>query len=129
MPSNLNYTDNGNGTVTDNITSLVWQQSPPNQNYTQTQAISYCASLNLGGDTDWRLPSLIELLSIVDPTKGDGSTTPPINATVFPGTKLSPYWTTTSSVATAGSAWYITFLDGSNGMNATGTLNYLRCVR
>lgn len=69
------YTDNGNGVVTDNVTGLMWQQSPdtsgdgeidPNDKQTYTEAISYCQNLNLGGYDDWQLPDIKQLYSLID---------------------------------------------------------------
>jgi hypothetical protein len=66
-PNLESYTDNGDGTVTDNVTGLMWQQQAvPSTTYAQSNPTSYCQSLTLGGHADWRLPSIIELLSIVD---------------------------------------------------------------
>ncbi len=65
---------NGGTTVTDNITELVWQQSTDMNsdgsiNYadkvSQPNAISYCTNLTLGGRTDWRLPNIKELYSLI----------------------------------------------------------------
>jgi hypothetical protein len=123
-----NFTDNGNGTVTDSNTALVWQQAAGSA-MTQPNAISYCSGLNLGGYTDWRLPSLVELLSIVDPRKGDSNTTPAIDTTYFPGTHPFPYWSTTLSASTSGDGWYIIFNNGSNTQNSTASQQYVRCVR
>ncbi len=58
------YTDNGDGTVTDNVTGLMWQQTPSTSRYTITEALANAATLKLGGYTDWRLPTIKELLSI-----------------------------------------------------------------
>jgi len=58
------YTDNGDGTVTDNVTGLIWQQTPDSGNYSWDQAQTYCESLSLAGRDDWRMPSLKELFSI-----------------------------------------------------------------
>ncbi len=71
-PNRDNFTDNGDGTITDNVTKLMWQKTPTSDNYTRDDAIAYCAiTLNtqasaLGGHRDWRLPTIIELTSIVD---------------------------------------------------------------
>ena len=67
-PHPSSYTDAGDGTVQDNVTGLVWQSS-----VTASQAFSWddadlCAGLTLGGRV-WRLPTRIELLSIVDFTR------------------------------------------------------------
>ncbi|MCW8830920.1 MAG: DUF1566 domain-containing protein [Gammaproteobacteria bacterium] len=67
------YTDNNNGTVTDNVTGLIWLQSTDTDNIlgvnagdklSQTEAINYCATKTSGGLT-WRLPSIKELYSLI----------------------------------------------------------------
>lgn len=77
------------GTVTDQVTGLVWQHSPDlNQDgtinaqdkRTLTQALSYCEALNLGGFTDWRLPDITQLYSLIefsgtDPSGYSGTST------------------------------------------------------
>jgi len=66
----MSYTDNGDGTVTDNITGLTWQQTPTGEHISAQQATEYCASLELGGTDDWRVPSAKELFSIDDFSQG-----------------------------------------------------------
>jgi hypothetical protein len=85
------FVDNGDGTVTDMATGLMWQQATDGQG-TWINALSYCEGLELGGYTDWRLPTPKELLSIVDFSRHF----PAINTTFFPGTQLSPYWSATT---------------------------------
>ncbi|MEM8535406.1 MAG: DUF1566 domain-containing protein, partial [Chloroflexota bacterium] len=60
------YTDNGDGTITDNVTNLVWQQTPDSNSYSWAGAQSYCDDLSLADSDDWRTPSLKELFSISD---------------------------------------------------------------
>ncbi len=60
----FSFTDNGNGTVTDNVTGLLWQQTPDSGYYSWNDAQTYCETLSLGGSDDWRMPSLKELFSI-----------------------------------------------------------------
>ncbi|MGD2176182.1 MAG: DUF1566 domain-containing protein [Anaerolineae bacterium] len=64
------YTDNGDGTVADNVTHLMWQQTPPTTRVNWSDATSYCSSLTLGGHTDWRLPDAKALFSISDFSSG-----------------------------------------------------------
>jgi hypothetical protein len=69
------YTDNGNGTITDNVTGLMWQQSADTNGdgdigaadkLTYAEAGTYCNSLTLAGYTDWRLPDIKQLYSLID---------------------------------------------------------------
>lgn len=83
------YVDNGNGTVTDMITGLMWQQSPDtngdgdidaDDKLTYNEAVAGAASFNLGGYEDWRLPNIKEqysliLFSGVDPSGYAGTST------------------------------------------------------
>jgi len=62
----MNYTDNGNGTVTDNNTGLLWEQAHHATRLSFYDAEAVCESLNLGGHTGWRLPNLKELFSLAD---------------------------------------------------------------
>jgi hypothetical protein len=64
----MSFTDNGDGTVTDTVTGLMWQKETSSL-FTQSEAISYCDNLELAGHIDWRLPTITELLGIVDYTK------------------------------------------------------------
>ena len=56
-PNLESYTDNGDGTVTDNVTGLMWQQAVPTATYSWAGAVTYCSTLTLAGHSDWRLPS------------------------------------------------------------------------
>jgi hypothetical protein len=125
-PNLESYTDNGDGTVTDNVTELVWQQLTPPVNYAQTEALAYCAAQRLGGYTDWRLPSALELVSIVD----TGTYNPSINSTVFPGTpSVGFYWSSTPYAGNPGNAWGVYFNNGYSASNDTSTAYSVRCVR
>ncbi len=63
-----NYTDNGDGTVSDNVTGLMWQQDP-GEKMTWGEAVANLEAFNeaaLGGYSDWRIPTIKELYSLVD---------------------------------------------------------------
>jgi hypothetical protein len=72
--------DNGNGTITDETTGMMWQQETPKA-MTYFNAETYCGDLTLGGHIDWRLPTITELQTIVDHTRH----LPAINTKYFPG--------------------------------------------
>ncbi|MBY4893578.1 DUF1566 domain-containing protein [Rhodobacteraceae bacterium N5(2021)] len=82
------YTDLGDGTILDDNTTLVWQQTPENERYQYTDASAYCAALDLGGRADWRVPSIQELYSLADNrgallTPEEGEPIPYIDVSVF----------------------------------------------
>ncbi|MBF0534910.1 MAG: DUF1566 domain-containing protein [Nitrospirae bacterium] len=65
------FVNNGNGTITDRATGLLWQQtngakSTNSYQFTWKDALNYCDNLTLGGISNWRLPNVKELQSIVD---------------------------------------------------------------
>ena len=66
----MSYTDNGDGTVTDNVTGLMWAQDQSIESKAWVDGEDYCESLTLGGFTDWRMPSIKELWSIRDQSIG-----------------------------------------------------------
>ncbi len=57
------YTDNGDGTITDNVTGLIWQKDFSVMSY--DEAMAAAKSLTLGGRSDWRLPSIKEAYSLI----------------------------------------------------------------
>ncbi|GLP95355.1 DUF1566 domain-containing protein [Paraferrimonas sedimenticola] len=84
-----NFTDNGDGTITDNVTGLMWQQSPDqngdgvidaSDKLGYEQAAAAASEVITGGYNDWRLPTIKELYSLidfsgVDPSGYEGSDT------------------------------------------------------
>jgi hypothetical protein len=119
------YRDNGDGTVTDNVTSLMWQQGFMT-GYMQVAAAMYCqTTLALGGYHDWRLPSVMELVSLVD----HGQVNPSINGALFPSTPASPFWSSSPLAGSPSMAWNVDFSAGlTSSLDATTAIN-VRCVR
>ena len=83
------YTDNGDGTVTDNVTGLMWQKDP-GEKPTWAQAMEGLDDFNkaaLGGYTDWRIPTVKELFSLVDQRgktgRGSADSVPYIDTNYF----------------------------------------------
>ena len=81
-------------TVTDTVTGLIWQRAAPPVRYKWDAAQTYCQNLSLGGRTGWRLPTRIELQSIVDYSRFK----PAIEPTVFPTTQATNFWTSSAKV-------------------------------
>ncbi len=59
------YRDNGDGTITDVITGLMWQKSLPAKKYSYQECLQYADTCTLAGYTDWRLPTIKELYSLI----------------------------------------------------------------
>jgi hypothetical protein len=122
--SDTDFTDNGDGTVTDKTTGLMWQQQDDGTGrYWQSQ-LQYCAGLSLGGHSDWRLPNIKELASIVDPTRVNPAAFP-----VFHGFKTGSYGSSTPYKSGGGNYWYIVFSSGYAASTSGGGTTYTRCVR
>jgi hypothetical protein len=78
------------GTVLDKTTSLTWQRGSTVAPLTAFEAGKLCAALVLGGQSDWRLPSAMELYSLVAPPSSAGAAA--INTQVFPQTAAAWFW-------------------------------------
>ena len=121
-----NLIDNGNGTVTDSGTLLMWQQGEGGA-MTWEAALTYCEGLVLptSGYEDWRLPNHKELLSLVDDTSYNSS----INIAKFPGVFSSYYWSSTTFAGSTSYAWYVYFGNGYSSNDVKTNTDYARCVR
>jgi hypothetical protein len=122
----MSYSDNGDGTITDKVTGLMWQKQDNATMYTWASAKTYCSGLSLGGQADWRLPARLELMMIVDYGVPSGSL---INLTYFPATPPADYWSSTTYAVNTAEAWYFYFGDGRAYSNDKSHANYARCVR
>jgi hypothetical protein len=125
------YQDNGDGTVTDLVTGLMWQQAVDEGTYTWAQARAYCSitlsNVELGGHHDWRLPSYIELISLLDYGVWPG---PLIEQAAFPSTPAVEFWSATPIALNAsGSAYTVMFDSGSTSNSTLTTQLRVRCVR
>jgi Protein of unknown function (DUF1566) len=117
------YTDLGDGTVRDNVTSLVWQKTVSSSTYASADATTYCAGQALPG-SGWRVPTRIELESITDHTR----TSPAINVTAFPGTPAAFFLTSTPWAVRTAPVWGTNFYEGLSSNNVTPPAR-VRCVR
>jgi hypothetical protein len=135
LPNPASYSDFGNGAVRDDLTCLVWEKSPDaTPGYFQDNH-DRCASLKsqgFAGFIDWRLPTRIELTSIVDFTRS-----PAVSAAAFPGAPGgyhrtgSDWFETISGQSTANFAWIFNMGSGltSNAYSKTASTAIARCVR
>jgi hypothetical protein len=125
LPNPQSYTTTA-GLVVDDVTGLTWQRDVEPNAFLWQDAKEHCAGLALAGFEDWRLPALIELVSIVDFTR----TTPAIDVAAFPGMAGGNFWTSTPLVGAPGEAFYVAF---STGFSYHGHEDFLqlgaRCVR
>ncbi|MEB2283137.1 MAG: hypothetical protein B6D46_03160 [Polyangiaceae bacterium UTPRO1] len=153
------YTDNGDGTITDNVTGLMWEKksddgsihdkdnmyawgtaSPP---YTMngTMVTTFLAALNAGGGfaghTDWRIPNRFELESLLDLENVNPAVNSVFNTSCTGGctvttcscTQSFSYWSSTTYQNLPDLAWYVTFNFGIVNGTGKSSLNYVRAVR
>jgi hypothetical protein len=119
-------TDFGGAAVRDSNTGLVWEQSPPTftPGPTWADARLQCVNKNVGGTRGWRLPSVAELASLIDP-----SLPAPFVPGVFIGVQLAPYWSATSNAEGSNTKFGVNFQDGLVGISSKSSENFAWCVR
>ena len=122
------YVDNGNGTVTDTRTGLMWLQDGNDYNGGKEQmwknAVSGCKKFNFAGHKDWRLPTAHELFSLVDFGKKEF----PLIDKIFKNTRYW-YWTATNYVPSTTYAMIVGFQNGYVTNLGKTTAYYVRPVR
>jgi Protein of unknown function (DUF1566) len=106
----VRFTANTDGTLTDNSTGLMWIADPHDltgnmQPHTWDEAIKFCEKLDYAHKSDWRLPTIIELLTLVDYEQKE-SALPELSS--FRGVPRSnAYWTITSFAHNQLNAWIV----------------------
>lgn len=130
LPNAASYADLGNGAVLDNITCLTWEKSPNSTASTGDDNLARCASLagsNFAGFGDWRIPTRVEMASIVDFTK-PGYPSALTSPSAYYRT-ISNWYETITGQNTSGYAW----IYGSNGFTSNAyawtSTAIVRCVR
>ena len=140
--ANAAFTDNGDGTVTDTVTGLMWDQCSQGQSgsacatgaaTTMTWSAALTAAVtainaNYKGYADWRLPNKNELESLGDIA---AATAPTINLTAFPATPGILYWSSTTYTHTpsAANAWLVNFDNFDVGVDVKTNSFAVRLVR
>src|SRR5262249_31619506 len=139
----LRYQDNGDGTITDLNTELMWEKKVVgsgclhcvNDQYTFAQATSTASGsfllgvnteggTGLGGHSDWRLPNAKELLSLVDYSRSNNAIAP-----IFNPVNGFGYWSSTSYVIDPSRAWAVFFFNGDGEFGDKLAGLYVRAVR
>ncbi|MBH1989542.1 MAG: DUF1566 domain-containing protein [Myxococcaceae bacterium] len=133
------YIQNNPSVVTDSLTSLQWQSSISQNTFNWTGAKTYCDSLVQGGYADWRLPTRVELQTLLDYTISATTAIPSINTIPFPNTPADYFWSSTPLLGVPESAWYVSFggnayyggliCSQGSGCIAVASRGYARCVR
>lgn len=137
-PSNPDsvYTDHGNGTVTDTRTGLMWKQcaegstgatcqTGAEQTFTWVNALVQAETSTFANYTDWRLPNVKELTSLVD----DCRASPAINTIRFPNTLSGWFWSGSPNDFSWDLAWVVHFGFGDVSSLGRSQSNHVRLVR
>jgi hypothetical protein len=118
------FTQNGS-VVYDSKTELSWQSKHSSKKFNWSSAKSYCSNLSYGGKSDWRLPNIDELTSLVDYNRYK-----PAIATTLIDIKIDDwYWSSSKYKNDSSSAWVVYFNYGSDYWNKHSYANYALCVR
>ena len=135
------FSDNGNGSVTDIGTGLVWQKCSRGQNTdatctgtatktTWSLALLHCKNLSIGSRT-WRLPNANDLTSLFNPAIYTSSI-PYIDPTNFPPTVGDKYWSSSTVAGSPSLAYFLDFIGGGSNYWLSSqnkvTAAYVRCV-
>ena len=129
LPNPAGYTNLEDGTVRDDVTCLVWQRDVAEGAYSWAEADDYCSNLPVAGG-GWRLPTRIELVSLVDFTKA--APEPTIDTVAFPNTPAEVFWSSSLVDDTSSGtsfAWYVYFYSGATSAYELPIKSRVRCVR
>ncbi|HSA33462.1 MAG TPA: DUF1566 domain-containing protein [bacterium] len=113
-------TISGEVIVTDKTTGLIWTKDYYGGGW--EFALYYCENLDYGGATDWRLPNVEELKSLIDDTIHSP-------ASKFPGIPSGSFWSSSSSAFSTDYAWYVDLASGDVLTNFKAGDYYACCVR
>jgi len=98
------FVDNGDGTISDNKTGLMWAGTVGQMSH--ADALAHCAGMTLLGHADWRLPTIEELCSIIDYSRNSPACTDVFNML------SSFYWSSSTYVGNPQAAWGVNFTNG-----------------
>ena len=112
-----------NQVVRDTKTNLRWERVATATLRTHALGVQYCAGLTLAGG-GWRLPTIKELLTIVDRAEAGSPKWP----TAFFDGPVGEYWSSTTAYMDAGERYYVSFVTGAAASSDQGS-RYVRCVK
>ena len=130
------YQVHGDGTVTDSVTGLMWMQCSLGQDsdadcagaaseYNWQEALEATDEHTFAAYSDWRLPNIKELSSLVARDRDS----PAINIAIFPNTQSTSYWSASPIVDWPENSWQIRFDYGYDFNNERYYNAYVRLVR
>ena len=125
LTNKTRFKDNGNGTISDKATGLMWEKFPLDVDRLLPEGITYANNLTLAGYTDWRVPNINELLSLVNYGAFDGSIYPPF----FDEIESVKYLSSTTYFDNYEYIWEVSFLDGKAFPVERDVALYIICVR
>lgn len=121
----VRWMDNNNGTITDFLTDLIWQQIGSVAKMTWEQALVHAENLASAGHEDWRLPNIKELRSLTDVTLMN----PAVDLAAFPDLQSDDYWSSTTLAGHPDRAWTTNFRFGTVSYQPKTADLLIRCVR
>jgi Protein of unknown function (DUF1566) len=130
LPSASRFTvlsDFGHAAVRDEETGLVWEKTLETSEVSWSDARAACADKDVGGRKGWRLPSISELASLVDPSVKTGSSLPLGHP--FTNAQADVYWSATTMAGNPNSAWLVFFDTGRVSYGFKTITFHVWCVR
>ncbi len=113
--------------VTDNLTGLMWVRAPSATDVAWSTALGDADALTLCGFSDWRLPNVNELKSLVN--LGAPNLADFLNAQGFTGVQFANYWSSSSYASDATFAWFVAMNYGTVGGDHKALNYYVWPVR
>lgn len=113
-------------TVYDVDTQLMWERSHTPAT-SIAAAMSVCANSTTGGHTDWRLPNIKELVSLVDWSQTSPNAS--IDPVAFPNTPLASFWSDSPNQSSPGDPYYWAVMFEGGSITYYGSHQQVRCVR
>jgi len=117
----------GGGAVRDNETGLVWETTLDTAEMSWIDARAACVDKDVGNRKGWRLPSIPELASLVDPSISPGPTLPIGHP--FTNVQSDVYWSMTTNIHNPTSAWLVFFDSGKVTTGYKTITFHVWCVR